>query len=305
MEFFPAYIMQGRMQAIMVASAFALLSLIFPPVSIVSSAAVALVTLRRGAAEGWYILLCACLASALLGVFLMDSYQFPLAYGLILWTPVWLVAVVLREGRHLFFAIETVVVIASIAVVGVYLYQPNLAAVWESLLNPLVKPMLAQAHPELAVADIQHSLSMFYHFVITGLVAQIYVTGLLAGLFLGRWWQAILYNPGGFKKEYLSLQGQAALAMATLVILAGAMLFSGLVAEICWNVSILLFVLYALLGTIVLHCTFATMKHSRFLLPFLYLSPLLIPHLLIPVAIIGLTDTWLNLRNKIPNQTSV
>lgn len=305
MEFLPAYIMRGRMQAIMVASVSALLSLIFPPVSIVSSASVALVTLRRGAAEGWYILICACLASALLGIFLMGSYQFPLLYGLMLWTPVWLISVVLREGRHLFLSIEVVIFIAGLAVAGAYLYQPNLAQFWENQLDPLLKPMLAESSPDLPAAAIQHSLSVFYHFVITGLVAQIYVFGLLAGLFLGRWWQAVLYNPGGFKKEYLTLRGQSGLALATVAIVAGAGLFSGLMAEICWNVSILLFVLYAFLGTVVLHCVFATFKLKGFMIPFLYVTMLLIPHMLIPVAIIGLTDTWLNLRNKIPNQTSV
>lgn len=305
MEFLPTYIMRGRVQAIMVASSFALLSIIFPPVSIVSSAAVALITLRRGAAEGGYILVCACLASALLGVFLMGSFQFPILYGLMLWSPVWLISVVLREGRHLFLAIEIVIFIAAIAVAGAYLYQPDLAKFWETQLGPLLEPALVKSYPDMAVADIQHSLSVFYHFIVTGVVALLYVLGVLAGLFLGRWWQAGLYNPGGFKKEYLTLQGQTGLAITTLVIMAAALLFSGVVAEICWNVSILLFMLYALIGTIVLHCVFATLKMKRFMLPFLYVTMVLIPHALIPAAIIGLADTWLNLRNKIPNQTSV
>lgn len=300
-----AYIMQGRMQAIMVASGFALLSLKFPPVSIVSSAAVALVTLRRGAAEGWYILICACLASALLGVFLIGSYQFPAFYGLMLWTPVWLIAIVLREGRHLFLAIEIVIFIAAIAVAGAYLYQPDLATVWATQLDPLVKPMLVQSNPDLAVTDIQQSLSVFYHFVVTGLVALMYALGVLAGLFLGRWWQAILYNPGGFKKEYLTLRSRPKLAIATVIVIAASVLFSGLVAEICANIGIILFLLYAFLGTIILHCAFATLKQKNFLLPFLYVTMTLFPYALIPAAIIGLADTWLNLRNKIPNQTSV
>jgi hypothetical protein len=293
------------MQAIMVAASFALLSIIAPPVSIVSSAAVALVTLRRGATEGWYILICACLASALLGIFLMGSYQFPLLYGLVLWTPVWLIAIVLREGRHLFLAIEIVIVIAILAVISAYLYQPNLAQFWETQLDPLLKPTLVKSNPEMPVAAIAHSLSVFYHFIITGLVALIYVTGTLAGLFLGRWWQAGLYNPGGFKKEYLALQGQPALAIATLAIIGGGLLFSGVMAEICWNVSLLLFVLYAFVGTIIIHCAFSTLKMKGFLVPFLYVTMAIIPHALIPAAVIGLIDTWLNLRNKIPNQTSV
>jgi hypothetical protein len=154
MEFLPTYVMRGRMQAIMVAASFALLSIIIPPVSIVSSASVALVTLRRGAREGGYILACACLASALLGVFLMGDFQAPMLYGLMLWSPVWLISVILREGRHLFLAIEIVLAIAAMSVVGAYLYQPDLAHFWQTQLNPLLKPAITQAYPDIPVEDI-------------------------------------------------------------------------------------------------------------------------------------------------------
>ena len=53
------------MQAMLVASSLALLSLMMPPVSVVSSATVALVTLRRGAYEGLYVSGCSSLAAAL------------------------------------------------------------------------------------------------------------------------------------------------------------------------------------------------------------------------------------------------
>ena len=304
MEFLATYIMRGRMQAIIVASTFAVLSLIFPPVSIVSSASVALVTLRRGATEGGYILICACLASVLLGFFLIGNYQALLIYGLTLWTPIWLISIVLREGRHLFLAVEIVIVIAAIAVLGAYLYQPNLAQFWQTLLNPMLKATLANSDSNVSATEVTQFFTTTSHFM-TGCAALSYVIVVLAGLFLGRGWQAVLYNPGGFKKEYLALRGQSELAIATLAIIGAGLLFSGQVAEICWNISILLFVLYALIGTTILHCAFATLKQSRFLLPFLYITMMIIPQALIPAAILGLADTWLNLRNKIPNQTSV
>ncbi|NOQ36782.1 MAG: hypothetical protein GQ569_12960, partial [Methylococcaceae bacterium] len=287
MGFLAAYIMRGRTQAIMVASSLALLSLPLPPASIVSSAAVALVTLRRGASEGAYILLCACLASAVLGALLVGDYQLTLFYTLFLWAPVWVISVILREGRHLFLAIEIVVMIAMLAVTAAFLYQPDLAEVWKTWLNGLLEPMVIKANPEVPEEDIQRSLSVFYRYILTGLVAEIYVLSLLAGLFLARWWQATLYNPGGFKKEYLALKGQKTLAIATIFIVAAAWFFSGIIAEICWNITVLLFVLYAFLGTVVLHCTFSSMNRKKILVPFLYISMILIPHAMIPAAIIG------------------
>lgn len=302
MQFLAAYIMKGRMQAMTVAAAFALLSLAFPPASIVSSASVALVTLRRGGKEGMYVLLFACLAAAILSMFLKIGYQFALLYGLVLWTPVWLISIVLREGRNLGVAIEIAVVLGVAAVLGFYLYQSNPAQVWSGVLSVMTQPML-EARPDVAVADIKQSLQLFAHFM-TGAIAAGSVYGLLFGLFLARWWQAALYNPGGFRAEFLAMKGHMKLAAGTLLLLALAALSSGKLAEVSWNVALVLFVLYTFIGTAVLHACFAVMKGSRFMVPILYLTLVMIPHVMVIVAIVGLTDNWLNLRNKISNQTA-
>ena len=302
MQFLAAYIMKGRLQAMTVAAALALLSLAFPPVSIVSSASVALVTLRRGGKEGLYVLLCACLAAAVLSIFLKIGYQFALLYGLVLWMPVWLISIVLREGKHLGVAIEIAVLLGIAAVLGFYLYQPQPAQVWGGVLAAMMQPML-EAKPDVPVEQIKQTAQVFAHFM-TGAIAAGSVYGLLFGLFLARWWQAALYNPGGFKAEFLALKGHKQLAIASMVLIAVAGLTSGAVAEICWNMLLVLFVLYTFIGTAVLHACFAVMKGRRFMVPFLYLTLVLIPHVMVIIAICGLIDNWLNLRNKISNKTA-
>jgi hypothetical protein len=301
-QFLAAYIMKGRMQAMMVAAALALLSLAFPPASIVSSASVALVTLRRGGKEGLYVLVCACLAAAVLSLFLSIGYQFALLYGLVLWTPVWLISIVLREGRNLGVAIEIAVLLGVVAVLGFYVYQSQPAQVWGGVLTVMMQPML-EANPDVPVEQIKQSAQAFAHFM-TGAIAAGSVYGLLFGLFLARWWQAALYNPGGFRAEFLAMKGHGKLSMATILLVALAALSSGVLAEISWNMVLVLFVLYTFIGTAVLHASFAVMKGSRFMVPFLYLTLVLIPHVMVIIAVIGLTDNWLNLRNKISNKTA-
>ncbi len=303
MQFLAAYIMKGRLQAMMVAATLALLSLPFPPVSIVSSASVALITLRRGAREGLYVLLCACAAAAVLSVLLNIGYQFALLYGAVLWTPVWLISIVLREGRHLAVAIEIAVLLGVAAVLVFYLYQPQPAQIWAGVLAAMIEPML-NASPDVPAEQVKQSAQAFAHFM-TGAIAAGTVYGLLFGLFLARWWQAALYNPGGFRVEFLALKGHKQLALASIAVLAVAWLSSGGLAEICWNLVVVLFVLYTFIGTAVLHASFSTMKGARFMVPFLYVTLLLIPHVMILIAICGLLDAWLDLRKKISNSTAV
>ncbi len=280
----------------MIASAFALLSLAFPPVSIVSSAAVALVTLRHGSKEGLWILACASLAAAVLSAVVMGNYQFALLYGVILWTPVWLVASVLRTSRNLATAIETAVLLALAVILAFYLYQPDPALFWRQILEQMLQAMQG-ANPDVSSETMTQSADVFAHYM-TGGVAAGSLFGLLFGLFLGRGWQASLYNPGGFKQEYLSLKAHKSLALASLLLCVLGGLASGLIAEICWNLVMVLFVLYTVLGASVLHTAFAGMNSARFMVPFLYATLLIIPHVMVLVAILGVLDTGLDLRSK-------
>jgi len=295
-NFLATYIMRGRVQAMIVASSLALLSLMMPPVSVVSSATVALVTLRRGAFEGLYVLVCSSVAAGLLGFLALGNYQFALLYVIVLWVPVWLISIVLREGRHLSLAVEIAILIGILGVIGFYLYVSEPAAIWKAVLLQMVPA-------DAPIADIQRTINVLAHYM-TGVVAAGSVFGLLFGLFLGRWWQANLYNPGGFKQEFLSLDTKPRLSIATVAVAAIALASPGVISEIAWNVTILLFVLYTVTGTSVLHTVFAGMKLGRYMVPMLYITLLLIPHAMLLVALIGLSDPWLDLRNKKSNQSN-
>jgi len=289
------------MQAMMVASSLALLSLLLPPVSIVSSASVALVTLRRGWYEGLYVLICSGLSAAVLGFFLFGNFQFALLYGLVLWLPIWLISTVLREGKHLSVAVEIAVILGVLGVIGFYLYVTDPALLWNAILTQMVQPMLASGS-DVPIDEIKRSVQEFSHYM-TGGIAAGTVYGLLFGLFLARWWQAALYNPGGFREEYLSLKVRPKVALASILIVLLAWLMSGIVSEICWNITIIFAVLYTFVGTAILHTAFSGMKTKRFMVPFLYVTLVLVPHMIGIVIIVGIVDVWLDLRSKISNKT--
>ena len=289
------------MQAMMVASSLALLSLLLPPVSIVSSASVALVTLRRGWYEGLYVLICSGLSAAVLGFFLFGNFQFALLYGLVLWLPIWLISTVLREGKHLSVAVEIAVILGVLGVIGFYLYVTDPALLWNAILTQMVQPMLSSGS-DVPIDEIKRSVQEFSHYM-TGGIAAGTVYGLLFGLFLARWWQAALYNPGGFREEYLSLKVRPKVALASILIVLLAWLMSGIVSEICWNITIIFAVLYTFVGTAILHTAFSGMKTKRFMVPFLYVTLVLVPHMIGIVIIVGIVDVWLDLRSKISNKT--
>ncbi len=289
------------MQAMSVAAILALLSLLMPPISIVSSATVALVTLRRGGYEGLWVLLSATLAAAILGFVVLGNFQFALGYALILWLPVWVLSIVLREGRHLSLAFEIASALGVVAVIGFYLMVQDPALYWQAVLDVMIQPMLQVS--EVPVEQIEQTVVMLSKYM-TGALVTGSVTGLLLGLLLARWWQSNLYNPGGFSAEYLSLRMSQRFTIMTLVILLVAMLSTGMFSEVAWNIGIILFMLYAFIGTAIAHALLANTKAKRFLLPLFYISIFIVPHIVLPVAIIGISDTWLNLRKNITPPSS-
>ena len=251
-----------------VASAFALLSLLMPPISIVSSATVALVTLRRGGYEGLLVLLSASLAAATLGYLVIGNFQFSFGYVLVLWLPVWVLSIVLREGRHLSLAFEIASALGILFVIGFYWFAEAPALYWQAVLDIVVQPMLQAS--EVPVEQIEQTVILMAKYM-TGIMAAGSVAGLLLGLLLARWWQANLYNPGGFAVEYLSIRMPQRFTMMTLLIFLIALLSNGTFSELAWNIGIILFMLYAFIGTAIAHALISTFKAKRFLLPlFLY-----------------------------------
>ncbi|MDD5228298.1 MAG: hypothetical protein PHN45_05675 [Methylococcales bacterium] len=281
--------MRGRWQAITAIVGLAFLSLFMPPISIVSSAAVALVTLRRGAYEGLTVFGVSLAILGTLGA-LVGNIEFALLYGVVLWLPIWIIAILLRAGRQLALAIESAVLLGGVGIIGFYLYKPDAVEMW--------KHLLMQMSPPNAALDMQPQLESISHYM-TGIIAAGTIFGWVFALFMARWWQAQLYNPDGFRTEYLGLSTSPRLALGSIGLVGIAMLSSGGIAELAWNLSILVFVLYTFVGTAVLHSLLAPLKQGRYFVIGLYMTVFLIPHLLIPVATIGVADAWLNLRQKL------
>ena len=191
-----------------------------------------------------------------------------------------------------------------VGVVGFYLYANDATALWQSVLSVMVQPMLENSPPDAPIDEIKQSIQVFSQFM-TGAIAAGTVYGLLFGLFLARWWQSVLFNPGGFREEYLSLRVHPQVAIASLLIVAIAWFSSGIVSEVCWNISILLVVLYTFVGTAIVHSAFLETKIKRFAVPFLYVTLVLVPHAIALVVLVGVLDAWLDLRSKILNKKNM
>lgn len=291
MRFLAAYAMRGRLQALAAICGFAVASLALPPLSLLSSALLALVALRQEIRESAQILLLSLLGLGLVGAFTGGTLE-ALSYGVLLWLPAWPLAIVLRGTRRLEWAVEAALGLGLVAVMAVYLLVDEPAALWRERLDVLLQPMLENAPPDFDRSSLARAMDLFAHFL-TGMAAGGSVLSAILALLIGRWQQAVLFNPGGFRTEFVALRLHRGVVYAALACFAAGMLGGGL-AELAWNLNIVFAMVFVLAGFSIIH---ATLGKKGFWVAGIYVALLFIPQLLLPpVALLGLTDAWINWR---------
>ena len=230
------FIMRGRWQALAVAI-LGSGSLLF---GWISAAAVALVTLRNGIASGGWLVLWALLPATVIAAITGDTGSMFLLAG------TYLLALILRESVSLALALLASV---PMAVAGGLL----LGAFNEPVLQDFVSifnDMFARLGQELQQEG--NSELTFGQLDVLQLAALL-ATGnsvlAVLSLILGRYWQAALYNPGGFGEEFRSLK----LPLSAVLTLAGAAIVLWLMGPV-WSVwGAAVFLPLTFLGFALLH----------------------------------------------------
>ncbi|MFQ5489063.1 MAG: hypothetical protein ACE5ET_11555 [Gammaproteobacteria bacterium] len=303
MRAFASYILRGRMQAILVAAVAAVLALLLPLLSHVSGTVIALVTLRRSYREG---LLVMAGAGLLLGMFgYISTVSFPLVSAflvsifLVIWLPVLVTAEVLRNSRDLGRALTVTGLLAVVAMVILQLAVGDTVAWWRTLLDAVLAPMLEEAPVPLSAADKARMLDSLAG-VMSGFMAAAVVYSTAINLFLGRWLQAILFNPGGFRQEFHQLRLGRGPALASLMVLVLITFASGGVADFAGNLLILVVVLYAFHGLALVHgVVAATGAHKAWLVALYLLMLFLLPQVMVVLSAAGFADSWVNFRSRL------
>jgi hypothetical protein len=287
-----AFIMQGRAQAVAAIAALTGLSWAFPLFSLPAAAAAALPTLRLGAREG-----AVTIALSLTGVALLEAIATGVPFtatghALVLWALVWAIAVLLRESGQLSLALLAAAGLGIALVVGTYAVTDDPAASWRDQLQELLRPMLEQQGGD-GDAAVRAILAMSHFF--TGAVGAGMALSISLSLLIARWWQALLYNPGGFRTEFLGLKLPVLPAYLWLALLALAAAGS----EVAANAAISLGVPILLAGFAVLHALLSRTASGRFWLIGVYFALGLMAPLIVPIILIGFSDVWVDWRRRL------
>jgi lipoprotein signal peptidase len=275
--------MRGRTQAIGVSVVAALL----PFLQWLSTATVSLVVLRHGLAEGALVLMWASLPMFGMYWLIGDITPVIMLFGTVA------MAYTLRATASWEMTLLATVVLASL---GNLLFEFISAGVVDEVVNAYRDFMLdvqSRAEtPEQAKALVVPTFEVARPLLL-GYFAMGYAISMLLFLLLARWWQSLLYNPGGFQQEFQGIRLSPIVAAGLVVLVLG-----------CFSITemnrwvLVLTVPLIIAGLAFVHWFIKEKQFSsNWLVGFYFLALLL---QLFPVlAFLALMDSWFDLRNKI------
>lgn len=300
MRAFLKYIVRGRTQAITTAAACAAASLMFPPISYIGGAVVALVELRYGAKQAGLVVGGAVALLALLAYFVQGTPALAFSLAAIIWLPVWPIAVVLRGTNSQGLALTAAGAIAALGVLVCHVVFEDIGAWWSLILDEVLTAPLSQGELELD----DETLGQFRRFIdmlapmMVGIIAAGTMLGAIFSALLGRWWHALLDNPGGFGREFRALQLGRLVGSFTAVITVLALFANQATDGIALDFLLILVVMYSFQGLALIHALVHYRKAALGWLVALYVALAVMPHVALLVAVVGLTDSWIDWRKR-------
>ena len=289
------FILKGHSQAALVAASTAMLGILLPPLAWLSGAAVALVTLVNGHRSGLLVTAIAAIGTAVLAGLILSAPILAAYYVLIVWLPLVLVAVVLRQTVSLEFCLQLIAAVSMIGLTLVYVLYPDFGEIWRTELNLMADDLVARSEGTVDKAQLMQVIDQIVR-ILPGFFASSFMIGTMLSLYLARWWQAVLYNPGGFGEEFRAINLGKTTALIALAIAIAASLIK---ADIFNAMLLVVFALYLNQGVAVLHAVFNTRQLNSFWLFLVYLFMFFVPHIVVLLALAGLADTWIDFRRRL------
>jgi hypothetical protein len=270
------FVMRGRLQALSVVIGGS----VVPLFSWVSAAVLALVTLRKGTLQGAWILLWASLPVVVIG---LGSGNWGL---LTLLAGAMLMAALLRSTVSLPLAI------AASVIVGITTGVVTIAFMGEAYLAELQKAM------QQFFASMQSPLAESGEGVSPTLLAGMLGAGTasmaVGSLLLARYWQAALYNPGGFGQEFKALCFPV--WMTSVLVLAGLALASAGPDFYTW--AMICFIPLNVAGLSLVHAWAGRRGRGNGWLTGFYIAWLLLEPLKLLVMFFAVADSWVRFRHR-------
>ena len=284
------YMLLGRLQAVAAISLFTVVSMFIPPFSyLLSGVPAGLIILRKGPVYGMQVLLVCLLAVVLFVAVIGVNPQVAFAFALGIWVPVYICCSVLRQTHSQGWLVFAAGSIAAVYVLVLHWLIADVPAWWQQWMELWINNAFPEGGGE-QYQDILVQAAPAMNAIMAGAIAS----SLIVTSLLSRWWQSLLFNPGGFRSEFYALRLPGAVIFLSLVGII--LLFSSGEQQGSAGLDILVVVIFMYLfqGLASVHRIVNAKKLPQIWLVVMYLLLIIMPQAILIVACLGLVDSWIN-----------
>ena len=274
-----SFIMRGRVHASAVAALGNALPLITP-------ATIGLVALRKGFSEGGLICLWGLLP-VFLTYFYSDSNQFFVLLTACNFLNVLLVCGILRYRGDWEMTLVSLVIISVILMGSLLLiFQQD----FEVLVQRLIE-VFEEASRQTNIESLKIEKSSIAVFTTWTIVLNTFL-----GVTIARWWQSIIFNPGGFKKEFQGIR----LNRKLLILISSILILSSAIFNQYSNWAYLSIFPLVIGGLSLFHWLVNEKHLGKVPIIFTYVFMVLFtPFVILILALLGTVDSFYNVRQKL------
>ena len=281
---------------------------------VISTATICLTLLRHGINTGLkpvgFALVMLAVFALIVGLRVIDVV-FMVA---ILWLPTLIAAAVLRTTVRLDLSLATLAGLAALVIVLVYWIYPDQSVLWRDSVALMIDGFrlfleqggsagLEPTPAGSSAADSPTSVSteatikleamrdmLHQHMTLAMVVSMLLLSS--TALLQARYWQARLYNPGGFGEEFRGLRFGHILAGIAVLVCAMAAINGSTIAI---GLSLVAVCLFLFQGLALLHALVKTGRLNQGWLVATYVLLVVLQSSVILVAALGVVDNWLKI----------
>lgn len=284
------WLLKEDIHAGLVAFLFALMSAFGVPGDFIACVILALVTMRKGPRSGAFVLAWVILPP-LAKIFLreFDVWDLMLGANVI----VYACACMLRQQSVWLRVLTLITGVGMLAVMVIVLALGDPAAHWADKLMPLLTQ--AAKHSGETTPDALKTMVGYLAQIMTGLSIFMISTGVVLQLVAARAWQALLFNPGGCRRELTALR----LPKWTVVLWLAALAAFWFGMPVVADFAIVMMLPFFVVGLCLLHWIADRKRLFAIILIIVYLGFLLAP--LFAMVLVGLScalDSLIDMRKR-------
>lgn len=293
------YLTRNRLNAIWVTLLLAALANLGLPTFWMALLILSFITLRRGSQEGLILLLFGVLPALIALYFtrratLMNNFFFtvPVFLGTVL---TYMLSVILNRTHSWRLVLSASVYVGFFVIFVIFLINPDVVAWWKVQMMQSMEQFQNLLGNNVRNLDMQLMVDRAAA-AFSGLVTAYYLLSVLLTLLVARYWQARVFNPGGFSKEWLALSLDR---ISGLIFILAIIAYLAFKHVFTLNVMLACLVPFAIVGTSIIHASIKrTFKDKAILALIIFYVALLFLALYLAgfLAILGALDCFLRFR---------